>query len=338
MSLTTQGLDSGYPLNNSEGKERRVGIEIELAGLTAEHMAEMVQERFGGEIKCNTIFDYLVCDTSFGDFTIELDADYLKEMAEVLGFREESSRDGEIMELIEKTSKDALTKAAETLVPWEIVSPPIAFSALEEFDTLIPVLREAGAIGTRDSMRYAFGMHLNPELPALDSKTITAYLKAYLCLFDWIKEGEQVDFARRVTPYIDHFKDAYIDLVLGADYAPNLEQLIADYLDHNPTRNRSLDMLPLFSYLKPEQVKASVQDERIKSRPTFHYRLPNCDIDNPDWNVRSSWKRWCAVEQLAFSEKLPMICERYMEQRNGILPDIGGQWAKRVGSMMNEAA
>ncbi|TNC82577.1 MAG: hypothetical protein C9356_03920 [Oleiphilus sp.] len=338
MKQIFDDLNTSIPVTNADGKERRIGVEIELAGLTAEQMANLVKAEFGGDIVCNTIFDYTVSDTCFGDFTIELDADYLKEIAEVLGLHAESSSEGDMMELLEKTSKDALTKAAEALVPWEIVSPPIALSELPRFDTLTPMLRKSGAIGTRGSIRYAFGMHLNPELPSLDAGVITAHLKAYFCLFDWIKEQEQVDFARRVTPYIDHFGSDYIDLVLDPHYRPDLDQLVSDYLSHNPTRNRSLDMLPLFCHLRPEMVKDAIEDDRVKSRPTFHYRLPNCDIDNPEWRVATSWDRWCLVERLAGSADLQKVCDAYLEERSRLLSDLTGQWAKRIGSMIGQAA
>ncbi|OBX33760.1 putative amidoligase enzyme [Halomonas elongata] len=40
--------------------------------------------------------------------------------------------------------------------------------------------------------------------------------------------------------------------MLDPDYQPDLRTLIDDYLEYNPTRNRELDLLPLFAYLDPE--------------------------------------------------------------------------------------
>ena len=93
--------------------------------------------------------------------------------------------------------------------------------------------------------------------------------------------------------------------------APSLEELIDDYLEFNPTRNRSLDMLPLFQYLDKERIDAVIDDERVKPRPTFHYRLPNCDIDDPGWNLDNSLDTWLQVEQLAFDKKLSEIATEY---------------------------
>jgi hypothetical protein len=37
----------------------------------------------------------------------------------------------------------------------------------------------------------------------------------------------------------------------------------------------------------------------VKPRPTFHYRLPDCRIDEPGWRPSVDWNRWVAVERLA---------------------------------------
>lgn len=62
--------------------------------------------------------------------------------------------------------------------------------------------RDKGALGTRSAARYAFGLHLNPDLPALNATTLVQYMQAYLCLYDWIYANEEIDVARKVTPYI----------------------------------------------------------------------------------------------------------------------------------------
>lgn len=37
----------------------------------------------------------------------------------------------------------------------------------------------------------------------------------------------------------------------------------------------------------------------VKARPAYHYRLPNCLIDEPDWRLAREWNTWVAVERLA---------------------------------------
>ena len=107
-----------------------------------------------------------------------------------------------------------------------------------------------------------------------------------------------VDLTRRVSPYVGLYPDAYLK-VLFARPPASRAALIGDYLAHNPTRNRALDMLPLFSGIDAAAVQAAVSDPRVKARPAFHYRLPNCHIDDPEWSPALSWKGWWVVEELA---------------------------------------
>ena len=311
-----------------EGKPRRIGVEIELAGLGGEELASTVAEIFGGEVKPSTRFELEVCDSRVGDFKIELDSDQLKKIERNAAERREPAEDGDNWRSeLENFSSDLLTMAAEQLVPWEIVSPPTEISDLSLFDPLVKLLRERDAKGTRYATRFAFGVHLNPELPALDSRTILRYLQAFMCLYDWLADREKIDLSRRLTNYIDHFKRDYISLVIDPDYQPDLQTLINDYLEYNPTRNRSLDMLPLFAFLDEDLVRSQVDDERIKKRPTLHYRLPNCDIDNPDWNINFTWENWLQVERLAYDDALlNELCVDFQADQKRLAGYIDNAW------------
>jgi hypothetical protein len=141
---------------------------------------------------------------------------------------------------------------------------------------------------------------------------------------------ERTDLSRRVTPYINHFGEDYIRLVLDANYEPDQEQLIADYLRFNPTRNRSLDMLPLFCHLNEDQVREAIDDDRVNARPTFHYRLPNCDIDDPDWNLNVPIEMWMAVEAFAYHKDLQKVCDEYLVKQDSLLPTFASTWANYI--------
>ncbi len=315
--------------NSAEGKTRRIGVEIELAGLRPEDILEVLQGSIAGEAKERTLFEYSLIDSELGDFVIELDASYLKE----IGQKQQARKGDEPDDLLDTIQREVLTRAAEAFVPWEIVSPPMPMDRLVDFNRVIPRLRSRGALGTRHALQYAFGLHLNPELPALDASTITNYLRAYFCLYAWIVEREQVDISRRVTPYIKHFDKDYMLLLLDADYRPDLDQLIDDYLEYNPTRNRSLDMLPLFAHLDEERVRNVVDDPRIKARPTFHYRLPNCEIDRQDWDLWQSWGAWLQIERLAHDEALLELCSAYAEELGRLTHVLENRWLERLNAL-----
>nr|WP_067286259.1 amidoligase family protein [Marinobacterium profundum] len=306
-----------------EGQERRVGVEIELAGIELDDIARCIQASFGGRVERVSVCEQRVAGTEFGRFSLELDLRYLKQ----LGREQSHGHSSELESLV----TEALAAVASNLVPFEIVCPPIPFSRLEVLETLVQSLREAGALGTHGAARYAFGVHFNPELPALDSCTLVRYLKAYLCLHDWLGAREETALVRRLSPFIQPFAREYCEQVLQSDYWPDQDGLIRDYLALNPTRNRALDMLPLLAWLDSAAVKAAVPDEKINARPTLHYRLPNSDIDNPQWRLLDAWQDWQQVEMLVQSPaKLDALCRHYRVHLQGALPDWIAPWSEKV--------
>ncbi len=314
-------------LHNHKGEERRVGIEIELAGLTPEQMVDCVLRHFGGQKQRHTSFEFTIPDSKLGKFKIELDATYLK----TLGALFEQSPNINDEYSIESIAKEIITKAAEQFVPWELITPPVYISQLPEINRLMNSLRQEGALGTRNSVRYAFGLHLNPELPDLDIDTLLRYFRAYLCLYDWLAEHDQIDFSRRLSSYISHFNKDYIQTVISDDYHPTMAQFIDDYMEANPSRNRSLDLLPLFAHINEKQVRDRLKDPRIKGRPTLHYRLPNCDIDNPSWDLYHPWKAWLQVEKLANdSRKLTTTRKAYSKYLKTLLATYDNDWLEEI--------
>ena len=312
---------------NHEGNERRIGVEFEMAGLEPQAMLDCIRSLYGGQIKRQSRFEFSVENTRFGKFGVELDASYLK----TIGYKLEKNLRADDDFSIESIATEIITVAAEQVVPWEITTPPIPVSQLSELEKLVQSLRAAGALGTRSSLVYAFGLHLNPELPALDVKTILNYLRAFLCLFEWIADEDDTDLTRRLTSYINHFNKTYILKVIDPQYDPDLSTFMRDYIAANPTRNRTLDLLPLFAWLDRDLLRNHIEDPRVKGRPTLHYRLPNCDIDNPQWNLLQPWSEWLQVEQLVNKpDKLQAMCLRYREHLDTLLPDFDNAWLKSI--------
>ena len=307
------------------GEIRRVGVEIEFSGVAPEIIARTIVELYGGKAVEQTRFEFDVVDTRFGDFKLELDSSYLKQLAV------EETAKRKPADALSSITADLLARASELLVPWEIVSPPIGFGEAESLCDLIEQLRQQGGRGTRHALQFAFGVHLNPELPDLEADTIVAYLRAFFCLYEYIADREKIDISRKLTPYIDHFGKDYLRKVVDWNYRPSQQELIDDYLEFNPTRNRSLDMLPLFAHLDEPRVRRAIDDARVNPRPTFHYRLPNCDIDNPAWNLDHPWNLWLQVEALSNDEsRLQHFCEAYGKVLDSLIPPLGeNSWLKQ---------
>lgn len=307
--------------HTADDKQRRVGVEIELGALSLDKVTEIVEQFLAAlDIKTETQskgrYEREISGDNAGPWIIEFDYSYLKKLG-----REEHQEEWQ------KSAEKGLAWVAESVVPVEIVSPPLPLSRLSEVETLIEKLRKAGARGSSDSLAYAFGMQLNPEVPDQQAQTITRYLQAFLCCYDWLLKRIDPDISRRISSYIDPFPKKYLDKVLSPDYAPSLEQLMDDYLADNPTRNRALDMLPLFRHLDEERVVSAVPDDLIKARPTFHYRLPGCEIHRADWGLFSVWNDWAAIEQLAESKDLLNdALSHYQRQRKRLIPWLGKNW------------
>ncbi|MDX1496125.1 MAG: amidoligase family protein [Salinisphaeraceae bacterium] len=307
--------------DQQDGSPRRLGVEIEFAGLSIERISEIACEVLGGEIEKCSNYEYFLRETPWGDFGIELDFSYLKKLGR------ERAPDAKIDDL-DDLAESVLALLARQVVPYEVVSPPLPMAEVWRMDTLIQRLRREGAKGTKHALSYAFGLHLNPEMPDLEAETVLNYLRAFLSLFEWLKDRSDVDLSRRVTPYIDPFEKDYIRLVTAENYAPDMDQLIDDYLEHNPTRNRALDMLPLFCHIDEPRVRAKVDDDRVKPRPALHYRLPNCQIDEKDWGLIRPWKDWLQIEALAADPKrLDAVCRGYRKYlanpTSGLFSDWG---------------
>lgn len=316
---------------NYAGEPRCVGVEVEFAGVPPQDVLAAITSLYGGEIEEAHMFEYRVTGTSLGSFKLELDSSQLQALGEALS----SSEREPINETIEAFGLPLLSKAAEAFVPWEVVTDPIEISNLTKLIPLISSMQQAGALGTRHAVHFAFGLHFNPDVPDLSVNTILRYLRAYFCLYDWIRAKEDINWTRTLSPYIRHFKNDYIRHILAPSYKPTIELLIDDYLAFNPTRNRSLDMLPLFAFIDENRVRNKVSDDRIKPRPTFHYRLPNCDIDNPNWNIDYPWSLWLQVEKLACNTlMLNQLCEKYLVNLDRLTASIDGQWLETLNTFM----
>ena len=271
-----------------DGAWRRVGFEIEFSGLPIERAAQVCSHALGAASEKRTEVDFRLDAPTLGEFKLEVDWAYLKQQAEATSTGESSPQ---WVDLLKRLSRD--------IVPLELVCPPIGLDRLESLLPVIDALRASGAVGTGDSLIAALGVHINPELPALDVATIECHVRAFALLQWWLVDTQEIDLSRRISPYVDLYPERYVQHLASRRGGDPLTVLIDDYLEHNPTRNRALDMLPLFMSLDPERIRSALDDELINARPTFHYRLPDCRIEEPGWSLARAWDSWLVVERLA---------------------------------------
>jgi hypothetical protein len=292
-------------LVNDEGSMRRVGVEIEFGGIACDRAAELVRELFGGSVDVVDPYKFEVIGTRFGRFVIQLDTHYahLKSSgSEPAGDARVATQRTTLASEVRQGLAAAFAELASLWLPVEIGSPPVPLDRLPELDEIVNALRAAGAEGTDDALIYAFATQFNPEAASLRAPSILRNLKAFLLLAKSLRSRIDVDPLRRILPFVDPFPMAYAVRVVAPDYQPDLPVLIADYINANPTRNRELDLLPLFAHLAPDVVFDRLGDALIKARPAFHYRLPDTRLSDPAWSLVVEWNRWVEVERLAADE------------------------------------
>jgi gamma-glutamyl-gamma-aminobutyrate hydrolase PuuD len=308
-------LDPPLRLTRS-GKERRIGVELELSGLELDQIADLVQETLGGRIVKTSRYEALVEETEIGTIRVEFDARVFREM-KVRNFFEEVDEERFLSETDREQLETALATMAGWLIPYELVFPPIELSQLPLLEKLRARLGE-NAQGTGSSVINAFGLHLNTEVPNTDVATVLAYLRAFLVLYDELKQAHDIDPIRNLSGFISPFPRGYQALVLDESYRPDMTTFINDYLKVNATRNRPLDLLPLMLFIDPQRVRAKLPDEKISARPALHYRMPNCMIDDPSWSISREWAAWLKVEHLvSVPDELRRRCRYKRTQLQG---------------------
>lgn len=310
-------------------RECTVGFELEFSGLSVQSTLDTLQQQLQGQIERVSLAERTITHSELGEFQIELDWSYLKKLAK------EQSESGE------KAWLQDLQQLAEKVVPLEVVCPPLTLSQCEQLPPLVDALRRAGARGTDESWIAAYGVHVNASVPMNDDghiepEVIHHYLQAYGLLQWWLFDALQVDTTRKVSPYIDKYPERYLRLLMAHE-SVTMPLLISDYLEHNASRNRALDMLPLFAHIDPDRVFEVVGDDKVNSRPTFHYRLPNCHIEQPDWNLTDSWKGWWVIEQLANDERaLAYWRDEFLALSRPLIGVAETDWKRRMQAWLTD--
>lgn len=315
------------PLRNSRGEVRRVGVELEFGGMTPLEAAEAMRAAFGGEIRQDHENRFAVV-TDLGEFEVTYDSYLLSNKAKAPA--EERSA-------VEEGAKGAfewvVRQLGGTVLPLEIGTPPIPADRLGDLNRLEQELRARHAAGTRSGAFTAFALHFNPEAPdAKDPACAVATLRAFLLLYHWLFRAEHIDLTRRLMPFVNPFPEEYARLVIDPAYAPDFARFADDYVRHNPTRNRPLDLLPLLAFSDPALMgRPELAGQKVRPRPTFHYRLPNSSIDEPGWSIAEEWGRWVLVERLADDPALAAgFAAEYLGWEDSILGYLGDRWVRHV--------
>lgn len=315
------------------GEERHAGFEFEFSGIGLDECAAILTGLFGGSVDWKHSYLAEIGGTRVGTIKLCLDYELLQKAADAVE-NEYSDKLAPMVESTLKKATDAAGSLVQGVVPVEVSTAPLLFEDFPRLEEMREALKKAKAKGTKERLLNAFGMHINPETPDCEAETLLYFLKAFILLYPWLKKELKTDLTRRFLSFIDAYPTRYQKIVTANDYNPSLEQLMNDYLVHNPTRNRPLDMLPLFAHID-EGIVANLSEKEqqlIKPRPTFHYRLPNCNIDLEEWRVAHEWNGWFLVEELAADpEKTDRLCTMYQTYLESPMSVVRNKWPSIIG-------
>jgi len=324
-------------LKNFEGNQRSAGWELEFSNISVDNTAQLVCELFGGKVDRVQSYYQKVTDTSLGEFTIKFDTRLLTEKSyrrifHAMGI---NTQDWQIKgKPAEQKIESILEEVATRIIPVEIVTPAIGYDQFDSLEELRFRLNQEGAIGTDASFMYAFATHINPDLPDLSVECFIHYLQAFMLVYPWLMHISDIDLSRRLTQFIDPFPESYIRLILSSDYQPEWDQFLSDYHEHNPDRNRPLDMYPAFAFVDA-QVAQFDDIGKLSPRPTFHYRLPDCRINDSSWNLAQIWNKWVEVERLAHNQRsMEMLFREYWHIYHTTTFGFNKKWAQKMQEML----
>lgn len=307
-------MTNSYPAlplpDTAEGAPRRTGVEIEFAGMDERQAARCIAELLGGEITESDSRELTVLGTELGDIEVELDTVLRKKKG---------------VPLLEKG-----LDLATGLVPVEIIAPPLPTDRLARMDDLVAALRERGATGTRDGLLLGFGVHLNTEVVAPDHPHTLKTILAFGLIEPWLRREEDLDMTRRLMPYVNQWPSSFVD-DMARDMPGTLAALMAVAARHIDSRNHGLDLFPLFAHAEPELYQSLFpKPDKTSARPTFHFRMPDCRIDEPDWSLARSWRLWSTVEEVAQNADLLEALGRDWLDHMHFAPGADGRWASKV--------
>lgn len=280
---------------------RKVGVEVEFTGISARAAAMALQAALGGTLAEEDPQAFAVIGGRFGDLAVELDIRYAHARpAAATPFR------------LPPRAAAWLGHGLSRLVPRELITAPLPIERLADVDAIVAVLRHAGATGRGRTWLGSLGLHLNVDPPGLEVPRLLPVLQAYLLLEPWLRAAA-AEGSRWPAFLAPAFPRAYARRVLDPAYRPDVEALVGDYLDANPTRDRGLDLLPILAHLAPERVRRRLPYRKIGRRPVLHYRLPQAYVGDPAWSIAPAWNGWAAVERLAADpERLARTARAYL--------------------------
>ncbi|WOI56010.1 amidoligase family protein [Palleronia sp. LCG004] len=301
-----------------DGLLRRVGIEVEFAGMTERDVAHLVAQTLGGTPNQTSDYEWEIEQTALGRIEVLLDT--------------------ALRDWSDSGAKRIGLDIGRAVIPVEYITEPLRPARFADLERLNAALAGAGAIGTQNGIALGFGVHLNVALTGTNISDILPVVQAFALIEDWLRSEMGIDPARRILPFVNPYPADLVDALASPEADGwSIDDLLKVYLEHAPSRNHALDLLPILKHLDEDAVVDAVPEMAQKSaRPAWHYRLPDCRIDDPDWSISLEWSRWCAVERVAADhELLGSLREAWRDYRRHL--HVPGGWASTSGDVIRSS-
>ena len=301
--------------DTAEGGPRLTGVEIELGGLDEARCADLCARHLGGVARQVDEAIWQVEGSRIGALKIYLDT---------------------ALRHADKTAlRDAALSLGREVIPVEIVTDPLDRDGLIALDDLREALRQAGALGSGGGLFFGFGVHLNVQVASDRAEAIVPPLLAYALIEDWLRTANPIDQMRRVLPFAAPYPRRLVRRLIALGRGARLGHVMDAYVQEAPSRNFGLDMLPVFAWIDAARIE-SVLTSATSARPTFHFRLPDCRIDEPGWSLDREGRRWGTVERVAANADALAELSQGWDAAHAGVPLPRAFWAERCGAVLTQ--
>ncbi len=93
--------------------------------------------------------------------------------------------------------------------------------------------------------------------------------------------------------------------------------------------------VPLFTWVFTHYVPPTTH--LVKARPAFHYRLPDCKVNEAGWTAAAPWNRWVFIEVLAEDRALlAELIDAWREHSRKVTLARDSRWVIALTSLLSQ--
>ncbi len=243
---------------------QRIGLEVELTGLTQQEIGEELQKALGGTLKWVTIME-----DNLNSQTRKIETYPVHELHLV-----NSSMVADVIIKPEDNvteNADMAEQKARTRI-YEIVTPPIYYEQAIPLQAALESMQLKGAQGTKDG--HAVAIQINIEMGQGDPKKISA-LKILAILRNYLKPEHRASIAYELQApafrqmYLGLYTPGMMSRILDTHYRPSNKQFFFDFM-----YRQSLELFGVReAWIMPEAQARKVLQSILAQRP-FDEILP----------------------------------------------------------------